>query len=299
MANLTQVLFGNREFGKVTYQENYDPQTLAASLGDTASLSESDVLSGAKPLSDSTALSDAITKLVETLLTDSATLSESRIMEAIHTLSDSVTLADAKNLAGTKPVSDLISLADSRVTTVFTKALSEITQTSKTLFGSMNYAGSLFSGNFTELDIFMRDGLVKQVLRALTETLSVSDSTVAIRQTKGLSDFILLKSWLRLDLKRATVWTASASSTLTFSMYGGDPLFGQSCYAATPKVFWANGSTDLTTWQKAVEITSTQSLFAKNLFGSPLYSAQPTTVWGTPNRSTGGWTNEDGTSNQE
>jgi len=300
MSNQTLVLDGNRLYGAVTYSANNDPQTLTANLSDTSSLSEADVFQPAKPLADSATLTDAIAKLVEMALSDASTLTEARIMNALKVLSDSSTLSDARVLSTNKVISDALVFAETWKTTG-TKALSEITTFNQSVYGLRLYGQVHYSNDFNVIAIFLKDGITKEIQRLFSDSLSVGDNSVAIHQTKGFTEFILLKSWLRLDLRKVDPWTAQSATTVienSLTQYG-QAFYGSKLYAATPLVSWKSGAVDSAVWQKAVEITTQQQLYAVPLYGSALYSTQPATTWTKPGSSLEAWTNEDGENNQE
>lgn len=301
MSTTTLVLNGNRRYGSVTYSENNDPQTLTANLSDSASMADVDTAKATKPLTDTETLSDVITKLVNKLLADTTTLTEARIIEAVKALSDSTTLSEARAFAFVLPIADILSEVDARVMTA-TKVLSDITTSTPNLYSKTLYGGHTYSSDFTAINIYMRDALVKEILRLFSESLSIADSTVVVRQTKGFLDFILLQSWLRLDLHRADIWTVTPASpdvTIALTLYDNTLYGGSRLYAATPKVTWTGGSVDVTVWQKAVEITSTQPLYAKAIYGSFLPGAMPVVFWTGLPKNNEAWTNEDGHTNQE
>lgn len=249
MSIQTEVLYGNRLYGAVTYSNNNDPETLTANLGDTASMVDADTTSGAIPLSDTESLADTIIKLVEKTLAESQTLSDSKIVEILQTLSDTFSMSDALGFTAFRRSDETMALADTILHTV-NKALTEVTTSSQNLYAKTLYGAHTYSGDFTLINIYMRDKIIIQLQKGLSDILSLADHT-ALQQTKGFTDFILLQSWLRLDLQRANIWTvASASSPVhnILSLYAASLYGAQKLYAATPVTLWEKTGSPAENW---------------------------------------------------
>lgn len=316
-----------------------DARNFAAnrSLSDLISLSETWITQGTKLLAESASMTEAFAKAVYITFADNATMADARALSANKPFSDTVTMSDSEKMSANKTLTeaftltetfaksvarafadsttvlesfrlepnftfgDGLTMSDSTLHTV-KKVFSEINTSAMNLYARSLYGRPLYSASYTTIAIFMGDAITFEILRIFADSLSVTDSTVIIRQTKGFTDFMLLKSWLRMDLRRASGWTATSGSQVvesTLTLYDNTLYGAAKLYAATPKVTWTTGSTDVSVWQKATEIVSTQPLYARNLYGAVSYGTQSTVVWGKPSKAIEAWTNEDGTNNQE
>lgn len=302
MANLTQVLYGSRLYGKVTYEENYDPQTLTANLSDTQSSADADIISGYKVLSDSQTPTDALVKAVTKVLSDTQASTDAKVGSLLKILTDAQGASDVVVLALNKFLSDLVSEADA-LTKLVGKPFNEITTSSPNLFGAGLFGAHTYSSDMVDPAIYLRDAIARVILKAFSDSLLVNDASVAIRQTKGFLDFLLVKEWVNFKLIRASAWTAQAANIpigpSTFSLFGR-PLFGKSLFTATPILVWGKKQDDSTIWtDSAAPVPSIQTLYAKTLFGQSLFSDKPVIFWVVPAAQTESWTNSDGQNNQE
>jgi len=351
MANLTQVLYGNRLYGAVTYEENYDPQTLTASLGDTQASSEADIFHTAKPLSDTQASADAIAKLIEKLLADTQGSSESRIASLLKALSESQGSTDAVVLAGAKALSELITLseawttvgtkvfadsssmaegflkaifrafnfselvsgADATVTIQATKVLleslsvsaavvktvekvfSEITTSSPVLFGAKLFGAHTYSSDMIDPAIYMREKIVHTIGKVVAEAITVSDRNIAIHQTKGLLDSLVVQEWVEIQLHRVNIWASTPANEVISNILTvfGKSLYAEELYAATPTVSWDHQGSDKATWGVPVEVGSSPALYGRKLFGQALFSDTPTVLWAKTSSRQEEWANQD------
>lgn len=107
MANLTQVLFGNRLFGAVTYSENYDPQTFAVPLSETQATVDVDAIEAKVPLADTQSSSDSKTAVFGKVF------------------SETQASVDAKTFNGTQHFTDSLLPADQNVAVRMNKGFSE------------------------------------------------------------------------------------------------------------------------------------------------------------------------------
>lgn len=211
MATRTQVLYGNRLYGRVTYELNDDPQTFTATLSDSQASADADTITIGRNFADTQSSSDLLVKLVAKLLTETETMSDARVMLVQKILtetqgsSDAFTARIGQALAETQPMTEARTFA-------VAKAFSE--------------------------SVTMTPTFTIQFIVSLVDGMTIIDNSVVIVQTKGFTDFVLLKEWVSIKLSRPNPWTAAQHVELSLTLYA-QPLYAQKLFGATPTTAWA------------------------------------------------------------
>lgn len=251
MSHFTPVLYGNRLFGQVLYNINEDFETFSVSLSDSTTLVDtgladtlikalSELLTaadatittaGTKSLADSSTITDAIAKSLATHFADTLISSDAKTISAVKSFGLASTPWNTplfgstlfgQNLFGYVPVTALetVHLADMLVTTGV-KPLADSTT--------------------------LADQIAKLAQIAIADALTILEGAgaippIVIQATKVLTDFILLKEWITITLKRADPWAISPVTTKVVPLFG-PTLFGQVLFGYTPSIVWSNPRT--------------------------------------------------------
>jgi hypothetical protein len=309
MAVQNVVLYGDpsRLFDTETYASNQDPESLTATLSDSASLSESriedigqvlaDLVSmaearlladGIKPLTDASTLSETIAKVLDHAFdAESLTMAETRTIQALKAIPQPPTaMAAPSAYAGvlfgaalygpnvTDAYSEVVLLLEHVIAFLAEKALTE--------------------------GITLAETTILAAVMALTENLEIVDGAIGFLPIKGLSEFIRLNDWLEFRWKKAEVWDTTPAYNFRPSSihnYGPGVYYGFDFYAANPSVNWLLQTADSATWQLATLTVPVLPLYAGTQFGEHLYAADPAARWVRPTGlSRRAWINENGES---
>lgn len=278
-------------------------------LTDTETLSDSIAKTLSHALSDSTSVTDStVVKTITKAISELITLSEARIIvSGTKVLPDTVTLTESIAKILSHAFSDSTSLSDIRTITA-TKVIPVIPTITAPfpLYGQILYTGSLYGYNalrpltetITVLDSVVNflatkiltdtasltDLRIFIVSRSLLDTFSIIDSPVVVRQTKGLSDFIILNEWLSIHLNKAEIWTVPPTISTTsgiLDLYGSF-LYSKMLYSDIPEVSWNTTPNDSTVWTSAPNNSKPLQLYGSFLYSKPLYGSIPTSTWTVP-----------------
>lgn len=228
MSQQNPVLYGSRLYGSALYAITEDFETFNTILSDAASLSDirvvdtiikaiTDVLSaadekttqGTKVLDDVASLTDALAKALTTHLSDSASLSDDKVFTALKVLGLDAPNEDALTISDAKTIS-----------------------TVKELLESLNVADQY--------------GVTAQ--KVLADFLAILDSRLIVTATKDLTEFIDIREWISITLRKASQWQTVSLTQAPAPLYGRI-LYGQSLYGYTPNVVWNKPASSRTSFR--------------------------------------------------
>lgn len=212
MATRTQVLYGNRLYGRVLYENNDDPQFLVASLGDSSAMAEAEIVATGKLLAETESMSDLLKKLVALTLTEAESMSDARVLRVQKILAESQGSADVFSIRLGRVFAETQAMTEARV-----MAVSKVFAETVTLTPALTIA----------------------FVTSLVDQMTISDASVQVVQIKGFSDFVLLKEWIAIKHLRANPWTETTLTPVGLTLFGR-PLYGSKLYAANPVTNWVN-----------------------------------------------------------
>lgn len=210
MATRTQVLYGNRLYGRVTYEENDDPQFLTANLGDSSSMADLEKVATGKVFPETETMSELLVKLAAKVLTEATTPSDARVLAVRKVLTESVSESESFAIKLARIFAETQASTDARSNAVG-KALAET--------------------------VTLTETRAMSVASVFLDTLTIVDNSVHIVQTKGFGDLVLIKEWIGLKLTRANPWIEPSVIPASFTLFG-QPLYGQKLFATTPTTNW-------------------------------------------------------------
>lgn len=204
-------------------------------------------------------------------LYDAETYSTNEDPESLTaTLSDSMAIQDT----GFQFLADAIAMLEAAITTDGIKALAD--------------------------SLSMTESQLIAATKILVDSIDVQDASVQLQQIKGLSDFILVKDWVELQLLRAGVWSESPAYGFRPSnihLYGPGVYYGFDFYSSNPTVAWLIATPATTTWEMSPAVGASLPLYSQTQYGSQPYSGTPAVGWTKPiSNARQNWTNENGES---
>jgi hypothetical protein len=261
MSNVTEVLYGNRLYGAVTYSDNEDAQTMTENLSDSTSMSDNEGSSTeiSRTLTDAETLTDMIAKTVESFYVESQSSSDSRTDEVIKPLPDMIVTGDTFQIEPFWASNETQMMVDATSKTV-EKLFIEAPAAAPVLYGVPLYGVPLYGGEYTDLSIIMQDSISFGIRFGFSDNITMVESLVGLQRNKGLSETILIQEWLKFTLVKANIWASQSASAV---------------------------------------VESELNLYGSSLYGQPLYSTMPTVEWVQPESPAEAWTNFDNENNQE
>jgi len=211
------VLYGHRPYGRTLYNITEDFETFNVSLAETMSMADARTVDTiTKALSDIIALSDADKTTVGTkVFSDTATLTEALVKSLSHALSDSFGMTESDTIHAYKVITDSLLTIDSLAT-----------------IGNKPLADSMT----------VSDTYANLVTKALSDAFTILESRLTVNAVKNLTDFLLLKEWITITLKRANPWVDNTAATTTVPLYGRTQ-YGRALYGYTPITTWRKPTT--------------------------------------------------------
>lgn len=146
----------------------------------------------------------------------------------------------------------------------------------------------------------MTEAQLISAVKLLTDSTTVTDAVLHIAQIKALTDFIVVKDWVSLNLDRADIWQTTPAfgfNPSNIHCYGANVYYAVDFYSHNPTVNWLLQTLSTTTWQMQSSTEIQQSLYAQTYYGASPFSSTGTPGWTKP-VATGqqAWTNANGES---
>lgn len=210
MSARTSVLYGNRLYGQVLFENNDDPQFLVATLGDSSAMTDVEVLATGKLLAETESMSDLLVKLVALTLTEAESMSDAKVLLVQKLLAETQGSAEAFSIQLERIFAETMAMTEARVIAV----------------------SKAFVETVTLSEVFTIAFVI-----TLVDQMAITDANVQILQIKGFSDFVLLKEWIAIKHIRPNPWTKDSQIPLSPTLFGR-PLYAQKLYVATPIVTW-------------------------------------------------------------
>lgn len=324
MSALNPVLYGKRLYGQETYSENADPVTTTLTIADSVSSTDSPVndtvnrllnevmtateialKSVNKPLTDTTVLSDAITKSLAHAFSETLTPTDATITKAINkALLESVTPTDVTLKSINKPLADNLTVSENIAKQVSNHFSESLTPTDLVI----HTINKLMPETLTPTDVTtynvnkplaenltLSETFIKSSTRTLSESITPTDLVLhAIRKpmadsiaftesfvtsfVKYLSDTVTLMDSDQENIMRILTELLSVQDsiiTIIFTKGFNEVLLIQdwlSLRLSKPGI-----------WTINVPIVPSNTLYAQTLYGYKLYAGQGgnTTPWNT------------------
>lgn len=117
MASNQPVTYGSYNYGSQSgtstlYANSFIAQTLTASLSDSVTLSDSDIVDAIKVLLDSVTMTDSIRKAVATIFADSLTMTDVLAKLSEKSFTDNLSMVEAATFQPTKVLADFLILKE-------------------------------------------------------------------------------------------------------------------------------------------------------------------------------------------
>lgn len=212
MSQKNPVLYSNRLYGMADYGLNEDAQVFTVTLSDSATLSDAGIAETiTKALVDLVSFADANRIAGTKELTDTASLTDAIVKSLTTYLSDAAVLTEADQIHATKTIIDALTILDPIISKASTKSLAD------TLTPS--------------------DQLALQAQKILTDAMTMLDNLVIVFAGKSLNDFIDLREWITIALKRADSWQIVKPTQVALPLYG-PILYAPALYGFIPNIVW-------------------------------------------------------------
>jgi hypothetical protein len=212
MSQKNPVLYSNRLYGTTDYGLNEDAQLFTVTLADSASLSDAGITETiTKALADILSFADAnrIAGIKE--LDDTAVLTDTIVRSLRTYLSDAAGLTESDQIHATKIIRDALTILEPVLSKIGTKSLAD--------------------------NLVPSDDSAFQAQKILIDAMTMLDNLIIVFAGKSLNDFIELREWITLTLKRADSWQIVRPTQVALPLYGST-LYASPLYGFMPNVVW-------------------------------------------------------------
>ena len=173
-------------------------------------------------------------------------------------LGDIQTSSDADVARITHALADSQATVDAVVKTV-EKLFSEAPTSSQNLYSVPLFGAHMYAGDLSNSAIYMREAISSQLQRAFSDLVTVSDGSITVRQTRGITDFVVLQEWVNVQLIKPFVWTLQSVPVPSSQTLYGRPLFGQALFSDRILISWSTSLRPQESWTNADGQTNQES----------------------------------------